>query len=41
MPRIVTDEMVEPVTRVLLGAIDTGDGGTDEQRAVLGTLVAG
>jgi hypothetical protein len=41
MPRIVTDEMVEPVTRVLLGSIDTGDGGTDEQRAVLRALVAG
>jgi ubiquinone biosynthesis protein Coq4 len=41
MPRIVTNEMVEPVTRVLLGAIDTGDGGTDEQRAVLAALVGG
>jgi hypothetical protein len=27
--RIVTNEMVEPVTRVLLGSIDTGDGGTE------------
>ena len=41
MPRIIPDELVEPVTQVLLGAIDAGDGGTAEQRAVLGALVAG
>jgi hypothetical protein len=41
MPRIVNPDMVEPVTRVLLGSIDTGDGGTDEQRAVLAAIVAG
>jgi hypothetical protein len=33
--------MVEPVTRVLLGSIDTGDGGTSEQRAVLAAIVGG
>ena len=41
MPRIVQAGMVEPVVRVLLGAIDAGDGGTDEQRAVLAALVGG
>jgi ubiquinone biosynthesis protein Coq4 len=41
MPRIVDDSMVETVTQVLLGAIDAGDGGTDEQRAVLRALVEG
>jgi len=35
MARIIDDASVEPVTRVLLGAIDVGDGGTDEQRADL------
>ena len=33
--------MVEPVTRVLLGAIDVDGGATDEQLAVLGAVVAG
>jgi hypothetical protein len=41
MPRIIDDSMVETATRVLLGAIDVGDGGTDEQLAVLRALVAG
>jgi hypothetical protein len=41
MPRIIDDSVVETASRVLLGAIDTGDGGTDEQRAVLCALVAG
>jgi hypothetical protein len=41
MPRFVTPEMVEPVVAVLLGAVDTGDGGTDEQRAVPAAIVAG
>jgi hypothetical protein len=35
MPRVIADQMVERVVRTLLGAIDTGDGGTDEQRRVL------
>ena len=41
MVRIIDDSMVETVTQVLLGAIDVGDGGTDEQRAVLSALVVG
>jgi hypothetical protein len=41
MARIIDDASVEPVTRVLLGAIDVGDGGTDEQRAVLRALLVG
>jgi hypothetical protein len=41
MPRFVSTAHVEPVVRTLLGAIDTGDGGTAEQRAVLHALVAG
>jgi hypothetical protein len=41
MARIIDDSMVETATRVLLGAIDVGDGGTDEQRAVLRALVVG
>jgi hypothetical protein len=41
MPRSVPDELAEPVARVLKGAIDTGDGGTDEQRAVLRAIVVG
>jgi hypothetical protein len=41
MARIVTDDLVEPVVGALLGAIDIGDGGTDEQRRVLAALVAG
>jgi hypothetical protein len=41
MARIIDDSMVETVARVLLGAIDVGDGGTDEQRAVLRALVVG
>ncbi len=38
---LIDDAAVEPVVRMLAGAIDTGDGGTDEQRAVLAALVAG
>jgi hypothetical protein len=36
-PRTVTSDLTsdlsEPIARILLGSIDTGDGGTDEQRA--------
>jgi hypothetical protein len=41
MPRVIGAEAVESVTRALLGAIDAGDGGTAEQLAVLGAVVAG
>ncbi|HEY7106046.1 MAG TPA: hypothetical protein VH986_06570 [Acidimicrobiia bacterium] len=40
MPVLVGPELVEPVTRALLGAIDVGDGPTDEQLSVLGAVVA-
>jgi hypothetical protein len=39
--RVIEDPMVETVARVLLGAIDVDGGATDEQRAVLGAVVAG
>ena len=39
--RVIDDSMVEPVTRVLLGAIDVDGGATDEQLAVLDAVVAG
>lgn len=41
MPRIIPDDLVETVTRALLGSIDTGDGGTAEQRHVLQAIVSG
>lgn len=41
MARIIEGEHVEPVVRILLGAIDVGDGGTAEQRAVLRAVVDG
>jgi hypothetical protein len=41
MTRIIDDAQVEIATRALLGAIDTGDGGTPEQRAVLQAFVTG
>jgi hypothetical protein len=41
MPRIVHEDMVELVARVLLGSIDIGDSGTPEQRAVLAAIVGG
>jgi ubiquinone biosynthesis protein Coq4 len=41
MPRSVPDAMAEPVARILKGAIDVGDSGTDEQRAVLRAIVIG
>jgi hypothetical protein len=39
--RVIQDARVEAATRALLGAIDAGDGGTDEQRGVLGAIVSG
>jgi hypothetical protein len=39
--RLIDDAHVEAATRVLLGAIDTGDGGTDEQRGLLTAVVSG
>src|SRR3954452_22510918 len=39
MPLLVRPEMVEPVTRGLLGAIDVDDGPTGEQLAVLRAVV--
>src|SRR5262245_54359960 len=41
MPRSIPDELCEPVARALQGAIDTGDGGTGEQRTVLRAIVVG
>jgi len=41
MSRIIDDAHIEPTVRALLGAIDAGDGGTDEQRAVLRAVVDG
>ena len=41
MPRTVDEELTEPIARILKGAIDTGDGGTDEQRSVLKAIVVG
>ena len=41
MTRIIDDAQVENAARALLGAIDTGDGGTPEQHAVLQAFVAG
>jgi hypothetical protein len=38
--RVIDDAMVEPAVRSLLGAIDVGDGGTVEQRALLTAVVA-
>jgi hypothetical protein len=40
MPRTVSPD-VEPVVGVLRGAIDVGDGGTEEQQAVLRAIVTG
>ena len=39
MPFLVEPGLVEPVTRGLLGAINVGDGSTDEQRAILWSVV--
>lgn len=41
MARVITDDLVEPVLGVLLGAIDVDGGPTDEQLGVLRALVAG
>ena len=41
MPRVIEDAMVEPVCRVLLGAIDVDGGATAEQRSVLAAIVSG
>lgn len=41
MPRVIEDAMVEPVCRVLLGAIDVDGGATIEQRSVLAAIVSG
>jgi hypothetical protein len=41
MPRVITSEQAEPVVRTLLGSIDTGDGGTHEQRGVIAAFVSG
>jgi ubiquinone biosynthesis protein Coq4 len=41
MPRTIPDTLAEPVARILKGAIDTGDGGTDEQRGVLRAVAVG
>ena len=41
MPRTVNADLVEPVVRILRGAIDAGDGGTEEQHAVLRAIVTG
>jgi ubiquinone biosynthesis protein Coq4 len=38
--RVITEDVVEPAARTLLGAIDTGDAGTDEQRSLLAAVVA-
>jgi hypothetical protein len=38
--RVITEELVEPATRALLGAIDTGDGGTAEQWSLLAAVVS-
>jgi hypothetical protein len=39
MPRTVHDELVEPIVRILRSAIDAGEGGTEEQHAVLRAIV--
>jgi ubiquinone biosynthesis protein Coq4 len=41
MPRTVNPDLVEPIARILRGAIDTGDGGTEEQHSVLSAIVTG
>ena len=39
MAALVSPDLVEPVTRALLGSIDVDDGATDEQLAVLRAVV--
>ncbi|HEY3671585.1 MAG TPA: hypothetical protein VGN51_11670 [Acidimicrobiia bacterium] len=41
MPRTVPEDLTESVARILKGAIDIGDGGTDEQHSVLQAIVVG
>jgi hypothetical protein len=41
MPRTIEPEHAEPVVRALLGSIDTGDGGTHEQRGVIAAFATG
>ena len=41
MPRTVPEDLAEPIARILKGAIDVGDGGTDEQHSVLQAIVVG
>lgn len=41
MPRVIDDSLVEPVARLLLGALDVDGGATTEQRAVLHAIVSG
>jgi len=41
MATMLHDDAVEPIVRMLLGVADVDGGATDEQRAVLGALVAG
>ena len=41
MPQTVAEALVEPIARILRSSIDAGDGGTEEQHAVLGAIVAG
>jgi ubiquinone biosynthesis protein Coq4 len=38
---VIDDSMVEPVVRTLLGAVDVDGGASNEQRSVLGAIVAG
>jgi len=41
MTKIIDGDDVEPAVRALIGAIDAGDGGTEEQRRILRALVDG
>jgi hypothetical protein len=41
MARVIRDEAVEPLVRVLLGAMNVDGGATDEQRALLDALASG
>jgi ubiquinone biosynthesis protein Coq4 len=38
--RVITEDLAEAAARALLGCIDTGDGGTAEQRALLAAVVS-
>lgn len=41
MPRVIQPSDADPVIQTLMGAIDTGDGGTSEQRRVVAAFAAG